>query len=352
MKRSSWFFLFLLFVVMLTGLRNASAQAHRSRLEQGISLYRAGYWTDAALELRRSRMEAANTGQVAESLYWLSLTEFALGEYEAALRDIGELQVIAPAGLRIDNVLYYKGRSLYYVNRHEEALAVFRLYEALLGRSRIDTPRTRAQKTTLAYWIGECLYSLGQQDQAAELFSGVANAKPGIEKYEAASYRLAMIRQNRLQAEILGMLDWSYSEYLRLAEEYRRLEAAYNEVIAAWQRQASASSAPASPPASAPVSVPAPAPTPAPAPVLTPDYSHVSAPVDAGHRAELEARVSEYRLRLNEAEERIRSLELRLGRAEEASPGSFPLAPDQEDAIRRIRELKAEAQRLRDTLVP
>jgi hypothetical protein len=62
--------------------------------------------------------------------------------------------------------------------------------------------------------------------------------------------------------------------------------------------------------------------------------------------------VSEYRLRLNEAEERIRSLELRLGRAEQASPGSFPLAPGQEDAIRRIRELKAEAQSLRDSLVP
>jgi TolA-binding protein len=342
MKRSSWFFLFLLVIAMLTGLRNASAQAHRSRLEQGISLYRAGYWTDAALELRRSRMEAANTGQAAESLYWLSLTEFALGEYGAALRDMGELQVIAPAGLRIDNILYYKGRSLYYVNRPEEALAVFRLQEALLERSRLDTPQGRAQKLTLAYWIGECLYSLGRLDQAAELFSRVANAEPRVEKYEAASYRLAMIRQNRLQAEILGMLDWSYSEYLRLAEEYRRLEAAYNEVIAAWQRQAAAAPAP----------TPVPAPVPAPTPVPTPDYSPVSAPVDAGHRAELEARVSEYRLRLNEAEERIRSLELRLGRAEEASPDSFPLAPGQEDAIRRIRELKAEAQRLRDSLMP
>ena len=344
MKRSSWFFLCLLFFAALAGLHHASAQVHRSRLDQGISLYRAGYWADAALELRRSRMEAANAGQAAESLYWLSLTEFALGEYEAALRDIGELQRSAPAGLRIDNILYYKGRSLYYVNRHEEALGVFRLQEALLERSRIDTPQARTQKMTLAYWIGECLYSLGQQDQAAELFSRVANAKPRIEKYEAASYRLAMIRQNRLQSEILGMLDWSYSEYLRLAEEYRRREAAYSEAIAAWQRYAAAPAPAPVDGASAPAPAPAPASSPAPAPV----------PPDTGHRAELEASVREYRLLLDEAEERIRLMELRLSKVEQASQDSSatPLAPGQEDAIRRIRELKAEAQGLRNALMP
>jgi TolA-binding protein len=316
MKRSAWFFLFLLFFAAVAGLQNAPAQVHRSRLEQGISLYRAGYWADAALELRRSQMEAANAGQLAESLYWLSLAEFSLGEYEAALRDISELQRIAPAGLRIDNVLYYKGRSLYHVNRYEEALGVLRVHGALLDRSRINSPRAQAQKATLDYWIGECLYSLGQQDQAAELFAQVVNAKPRIEKYEAASYRLAMIRQNRLQAEILGILDWSYSEYLRLAEEYRQREAAFNETIAAYQRQAD------------------------------------NALDGAAYNAELESRVAE-RL-LNDAEERIRILEARLDEAEKLTRNlpAAPLVPGQEDAVLRVRKLKAEAERLRNSLMP
>jgi TolA-binding protein len=318
MKRSARFFLFLTLFAAGAGPQNAAAQVHRSRLEQGIRFYRAGYWTDAALELRRSQMEAANPGQLAESLYWLSLAEFSLGEYEAALRDIGELQRIAPAGLRIDDVLYYKGRSLYHVNRYEEALAVFRLHEALLERARADSPRARTQKATLAYWSGECLYSLGRQDQAAELFAGVLTAKPRIEKHEAASYRLAMIRQNKLQAEILGMLDWSYSEYLRLAGEYREREAAFNKTIAAYQRQAEGVS------------------------------------VDAAYKAELEAGIAEYRRLLGEAEERIRSLEARLSEAEKAASRApvIPLVPGQEDAVRRIRELKADAERLRNSLAP
>jgi tetratricopeptide (TPR) repeat protein len=316
MKRKAWFFLIPLFFAALTGAQSAAAQVHRSRLEQGVSLYRTGYWADAALELRLSRMEAANPGQAAESLYWLSLTEFFLGEYEAALRDMDELQRIAPAGLRIDNLLYYKGRSLYYLNRHEEALSVFRLQEALVGHSRIDTPRTRAQKTTLAYWVGECLYSLGQHEQAAERFAAVAGAKPRIEQYEAASYRLAMIRQNTLQAEILGMLDWSYSEYLRLAKEYQEREAALSETIAAYQKQAEDASG------------------------------------NASYALELEARLAEYRLLLADAGERIGILEARLSEVEKASVSAAPLVPGQDDAIRRVRALKAEAERLRNALMP
>ena len=317
MKQSVRIFLFLLFFAAGAGIQNAAAQAHRSRLEQGIRFYRAGYWTDAALELRRSQMEAANPGQLAESLYWLSRAEFSLGEYEAALRDIGELQRIAPAGLRIDDVLYYKGRSLYHVNRYEEALAVFSLQEALLERARTGSPQARAQKATLAYWIGECLYSLGRKDQAAELFAAALAAKPRIEKYEAASYRLAMMRQDKLLAEILGMLDWSYSEYLRLAGEYREREAAFNETIAAYQRQAGGVSG------------------------------------DAAYRAELEAGIGEYRRRLDEAEERIRILEARLSETEAAPQVPVvPLVPGQEDAVRRIRELKADAEKLRNSLMP
>jgi tetratricopeptide (TPR) repeat protein len=312
MKRTVRFLLFLVFFAAPALLPNVAAQTHRSRLEQGISLYRAGHWTDAALELQRSRMEAANAGQVAESLYWLVLTEFALGEYEAALRDSSELQRIAPAGLRIDTMLYYRGRSLYYLNRHEEALAVFRLHAALLDRSGLNTPQALAQKATLAYWMGECLYALGRQDQAMELFTRVVNAKPRIEKYEAASYRLAMIKQNKLQADILGMLDWSYAEYLRMAEEYRRREAAFNETIYAYQRQA-------------------------------------GGPAEAAQRAELEARTLEYRRLLDDAGERIRALETRLSEAERTAQNPFP---GEEDIVRRVRELKAQAERLRGSLTP
>lgn len=243
MKRKAYLFLLSLAFALSAGSQNVAAQARKSWLEEGLHLYRAGYWSDAALELRRFRTQAANVGEAAEALYWLSLAEFALGDYTAALWAIDELQRIAPAGLRIDNILYYKARALYYLNRSEEALTAFRLYESLLDRSKGDTLEIAAERTTLAYWMGECLYALGRYEEATKYFTIVISASPKVEQYEAASYRLTIIQQNELQKEIVGMLDWSYSEYLRLAEEYQGREAAFNETIDALQKAGIAGSA-------------------------------------------------------------------------------------------------------------
>jgi tetratricopeptide (TPR) repeat protein len=75
----------------------------------------------------------------------------------------------------------------------------------------------------LAYWIGECHYALGRPDEAATQFTQVVNSRPWSEKHEAADYRLALIRQTKTQIEILDMLTWSYTEYLKTVEEYQRL---------------------------------------------------------------------------------------------------------------------------------
>jgi predicted exporter len=114
------------------------------------------------------------------------------------------------------------------------------------------------------------------------------------------------------------MLDWSYSEYLRMAGEYQQREAAFNEIIAAYQQQADVALG------------------------------------DAAYSTELEARVAEYRRLLNDAEERIRILEARLDEAEKMARNlpAAPLVPGQEDAVLRVRELKAEAERLRNSLMP
>jgi tetratricopeptide (TPR) repeat protein len=334
MKRRSGVFLLSLFLTLFAGSQNLAAQEHKSRLEQGLNLYRAGYWADAAMELRRSWMAAANAGQAAESLYWLSLAEFFLGDYPAALREIDELQKIAPAGLRIDNILYYKGRSLFYVNRPEEALTVFRLYAALLNRSRMNSPRIVAQRATLSYWIGECLYVLGRHEQAAEFFTVAINAKPKIEQYEAASYRLAIIQQNKLQEEIL---DWSYSEYQRLAEEYQEQEADFKATIEALQQQTRTALIEAVPVETVPIET---------APVETTDVASI---------VELDARIREYQRILDDAAERIRLLETGLSETEQAAmnlSASPPLLSGQEqDAVRRIRALKAEAEQLRNALM-
>jgi tetratricopeptide (TPR) repeat protein len=219
MKQSAGFLLFLWFFACLTGIQSGFAQAARTRLDQGITLYRAGQWNDAVQELRRAQREAVNPGQQAEAIYWLALTEFALGEYETALRDINETQRIAPAGLRIDDIFFYKGRTLYYLKSYEDALTQFKTYDNILSYQ--NTPGAHVQRSVLAYWMGECYYALGRQDQAMTQFTQVISTRPLGEKHEAAAYRLALIRQTKTQTEILDMLTWSYTEYIRTVEDYQ-----------------------------------------------------------------------------------------------------------------------------------
>jgi tetratricopeptide (TPR) repeat protein len=221
MKGRACFLCFLLWVfACLTGIQGGFAQTHQTRLDQGIKLYRIGQWREAVAELRLSQREAADPGQVSASLYWLFLTEFAMGEYEAALRDINELQRVAPAGMRMDEIIFYKGRALYYLERPAEALPLFRSYGAFLNRQ--ATPNIQVEKTVLAYWIGECLYALGQEDLAAVQFTQVITAYPRSEKYEAAAYRLALIEQEGIAQELLGTMSMSHAEYQEALEEYQR----------------------------------------------------------------------------------------------------------------------------------
>jgi tetratricopeptide (TPR) repeat protein len=217
--RACFFFSLCLLFAGLTG--GGFAQTHQALLEQGIKLYRVGQWVDAAVELLLSQREAENSSQLAASLYWLSLTEFAMGEYDAALRDINELQRIGSAGMRVDDIVFYKARALFYLERPAEALPLFRSYGAILDRQ--DTPGIQAERTVLSYWIGECLYAMGQREQAALLFTEVVDARPRSEKYEAAAYRLALIEQEGVAKELLGTMSMSYTEYLEALEEYRHL---------------------------------------------------------------------------------------------------------------------------------
>jgi tetratricopeptide (TPR) repeat protein len=220
-RRARVLFILLLMFACLAGAQSGFAQMHQVRLDQGIKFYRVGQWVDAAVELLLSQRDAHDSSQLAASLYWLSLTEFAMGEYDAALRDINELQRITPAGMRMDDIIFYKGRALFYLERPAEALPLFRSYGAILDRQ--DTPGIQAEKTVLSYWIGECLYAMGQQEQAAAQFTEVVNARPRSEKYEAAAYRLALIEQEGIAKELLGTMSVSYTEYLEALEEYQRL---------------------------------------------------------------------------------------------------------------------------------
>ncbi|MDR1288529.1 MAG: tetratricopeptide repeat protein [Treponema sp.] len=213
-------------MILLSGRPVFSQSSRGSLLDRGIALYGESRWREAVIELRRAGAEAGDEKGRADALYWTGLAELSAGEYEAALADMEELELVFPG--YSGETLYHKGRVLYYLGRYDEAVVLLREYADREGG---------VKKAAALYWMGECLFSLGRLDQARDLFTLITGQYPQSAKYEASAYRLALINQKKRESELLELLKWSHEESLNTAEDFRRRERSYDQALIAYQKR-------------------------------------------------------------------------------------------------------------------
>ncbi|GHU48882.1 hypothetical protein FACS1894200_06730 [Spirochaetia bacterium] len=223
--------LFLIVSLMFTGQafgQDTQNSSVTTLLQQGMDLYGKGKWREAVLELRRAQGLAQTNAQRTQALYWISLAEIGAGEYEAAVRDIEELENTAAPGALKQELAYNKGRCYYYLGRYEEAMVLLKNYADSAANEK---------KYAAYFWIGESLFSLGQLDRARDIFTLIIQDAPQSTKYEAATYRIALINQKKVETELLNILKWSHEESLKTMEEYQRRERSYDQAIIAYQKR-------------------------------------------------------------------------------------------------------------------
>lgn len=218
-----------LFVLFFSGLMYA--QSPKELLDRGLEYYSNGKWQDAVLELRRVATSAQELNLRNEALYWISLSELFAGEYDSALQDIDAFLTNAPNDGKYHEALYNKGRILFYLNQYDGAIPIFKTYA--------DTVQDANRKSSAYYWIGESLFALGRLDEARNTFSVITEQYPQSPKFEAASYRIALVDQKKIENELLNLLKWSHEESLRTVEEYQRRERSYEQAILAYQKRIS-----------------------------------------------------------------------------------------------------------------
>jgi TolA-binding protein len=292
------------------GARTGTAVQISPRFQEGVRLYSEGRWREAVTAFRRAQAEAAAAEQQGEALYWIALAELFAAEYESSVRDMEELERIAPASPRLAEIPYHKGRAYYYLGRYDEAIVLLKDYLSRLGEG------DDAKKSAALYWIGECLFSLGQLNTAQEIFTLITEQYPRSAKFEAASYRLGLINQKKIEIELLALLKWSHEESLKTMEEYQRRERSYDQALTAYQKR-------------------------------------IADMLKDTRLADLENANAEYRKQLAEAEERIISLEenLKSVSARSSLPDTVPPAPktEAEETIHLL-DLKARALEVKGEL--
>ena len=225
--------IFLLAAGVCAAQENAQAQYSR-RFYNGVKFYKEALWLEAAAEFRGAQETAANTSDWAQALYWVILTELAYADYGSAVRDMDELEKNAPKSSFTRDMSYHRARAYFNQGYFEDALVLFKRYNDSVS---VDDTEAADRKAAAYFWMGECLYSMGQFDEAERFYSWVLARYPESPKIDISSYRVDLIKQKKIEAELLALLRWSHEESLRTSEDYQQKIRTYEYTLNFYQRR-------------------------------------------------------------------------------------------------------------------
>jgi tetratricopeptide (TPR) repeat protein len=235
-RRIFWliFSVFLLLSAVYTIAQENTQSLYIRRFQNGAQLYGMSRWNEAIIEFRRAQEIAESDEDRWQALYWVILSELANSDFGSALRDMEELERIAPNSPFTRDMVYHRARVYYLQGFFEDALLLFNRFSRSIG----DDDRISADRRAAAFfWMGECLYAMGQYDEAEKFYAWVIARYPESPKVEASAYRLDLITQKKIEAELLMLLQLSHEESLRTSEEHQRTIRTYEYTLNLFQRR-------------------------------------------------------------------------------------------------------------------
>ena len=224
----------LIILFIFASIAYAQSNTYIQRFNNGAALYNMGRYYDAGIEFRRAQETASNENDWAAAIYWVILSELAYSDYGSALLDMENLERKAPDSIYNRDMAYHRGRIYFNQGYFENALLLFRRYIDSVTET---TREAEDRKAAAFYWMGECLFAMGQFDEAERFYTWVVDTYPESPKREISSYRIDLIRQKKIEAELLALLQWSHEESLRTSEEYQRRIRTYEYTLNAYQRR-------------------------------------------------------------------------------------------------------------------
>ncbi|MDR0442046.1 MAG: hypothetical protein LBH44_01405 [Treponema sp.] len=229
--------LFSCLLLFLTGFSFAQENRHVSynaRFQNGNRLYQEARWQDAAAEFRSAQEIAENPHDTSEALYWVIMAELAAADYGSALRDMNTLERITAGTGRGFDIVYHRARAYYYLGYYEESIVQFKRY---CDGIKVTDHESSDRKAAAFFWMGECLYSMGQLEDAEKFYTWVIVQYPFSPKIEISSFRMDLIKQKKIEAELLTLLKWSHEESLKTSEDYQRKIKTYENTLNAYQKR-------------------------------------------------------------------------------------------------------------------
>ena len=225
----------LLITAGISFAQERSRTDYLQRYQNGTQLYQIERWQEAAMEFRRAQELSPNNDDWSQALYWVILSELAYSDYGSAIIDMDELQRRSPNTAYTRDMVYHRARIYFNQGYFDDALLFFKRY--IDSVSHLSDSVTVDRIAAAYFWMGESLYSMGQYDEAAKFYTWVVDQYPKSPKYDACLFRLELIKQKKIEAELLALLQWSHEESLRTSENYQRTIRTYEQALDEYQRR-------------------------------------------------------------------------------------------------------------------
>ncbi len=213
------------------GIAAYGQAAGETRITKGIGLFGEGRYSDALEIFNGVLADPGASNQRADAMYWSSVSYMALGDNGNAQRSLDAFLKEYPRNAFYPDALYQRGRISYVTGDYEEGIRLFGSF--------LDKYPDHSFYSSALFWTGECLFSLGRLSEAESIFRTILKDHAGSVKYEAAGYKIALIRYKYRENELLTLLKWSHEESLRVIEEFQRREKAYEQALSVYQRRLS-----------------------------------------------------------------------------------------------------------------
>ena len=133
------------------------------------------------------------------------------------------------SGLNYNEAVYQKGRLLFLQEEYQSSVEQFNYF--------IKNYPFNKLVSNAYYWIGECLFALGQFDDSAYYFNIVIDKFPNTIKNEAAQYKLRLIEHKKSELALQNLLKWSQEQYLSALNQFRIEERTLREALDKYERE-------------------------------------------------------------------------------------------------------------------
>jgi|GEM_PF-1148209 len=197
--------------------------------EKAEILYNKGQYDEAIILFRDIIISSNNEKLKAEMYFWLGKAYMGTGQLELSEKNLEYyISNYSTTGLNYPESLYQKGRLLFLQEEYQSSIDQLNLF--------IKKYQFHALISNAYYWIGECLYALGQFDDSSFFFNIVINKFPNSIKREASMYKLRLIEHKKSELALQNLLKWSQEQYITALNQFRIKEKTLREAMEEYEK--------------------------------------------------------------------------------------------------------------------